>query len=91
MVVGDRVGHPTPTGLFHLPPYPTATGCPFSRQSQGPARAPVGPASPAGQVVAAIILSPQGPEGHTGTRALTTPWAQTHLLDLSGLYQAAAT
>lgn len=29
-----------PAGLFHLLPYPTATGCPLAPQKQRPARAP---------------------------------------------------
>ena len=74
-----------------LPPSPTVTGCPCLLQRQWPAWAPSGPASPAGQVLAAIILSPQGPEGHASPAALPEPWAQAHFLDFPGLYQAAAT
>lgn len=45
----------------------------------------VGPPLPAGQLVTAIIPSPQGPESHTATTALTRRWAPTHLPDLSSL------
>ena len=72
--------------------FPCCHRLPLLTAETGPAWAPRGPASPAGHVLAAIILSPQGPEGHTGPAALLRPWAQAHLLlDFSSLFQAAGT
>lgn len=76
-----------------LPPsaLPCCHRLPLVPAGAGAGSGSVGPALPAGRLITFIIPSPQGPEGHAATAAVTRPWAQTHLLDLSGLYQAVAT
>lgn len=71
-------------------PFPPSALSHCHRLPLGPAEAEagsgsVGPPLPVGQLVTAIIPSPQGLEGHTATTALTRRWAHTHLLDLSSL------
>lgn len=76
-------GWPLPPAALacrHRPPLVTAKA--------GAGSGSVRPASTAGQPITAIIPTPQGPEGHTA--ALARPWAPTHPLDLSSLYQAVA-
>lgn len=80
-----------PAGLFHLLPYPTATGGPSSPQKQGAAQA-------LWVLPCQLANSSQPSSRHLRDQRatlplqpLTRPWAQTHLLDLSGLYQAVAT